>query len=138
MLQKSRPLSLLLRILGCLRWISSGVQSPSHVLVLNPGQCPKVGDGRVRVKYNGNSTPQVQQLAVGNIEGLIGTPQQGSKQTSGALEKANPYMVDSMSYWNWNYAKLCLIFIARTDLPGNIQSECNDGSIINHGIYVMV
>ena len=54
--------------------------------------------GRVRVKDNGNSTPQVQQLAVGNIEGLIGTPQQGSKQTSGALEKANPYMVDSMSY----------------------------------------
>lgn len=75
-----------------------GCKVPLHVLVVNPGQCPKVGHGRVRVKYNGNSTPQVQQLAVGNIEGLIGTPQQGSKQTSGALEKAKPYMVDSMSY----------------------------------------
>lgn len=75
-----------------------GCKVPLHVLVVNPRQCPKVGDGRVRVKYNENSTPQVQQLAVGNIEGLIGTPQQGSKQTSGALEEANPYMVDSMSY----------------------------------------
>lgn len=43
-------------------------------------------------------TPYTPWAQVGNIEGLIGTPQQGSKQTSSMLEKANPYMVDSMSY----------------------------------------